>query len=314
MFNRKELKKVVLGLTPSVIGLVLCFNGLKSVEGDLDNRINEGIVYAQQRETSKEVQPDIEEEPAVIEVEEPVIVDEKIDAKDLIVIARDGLNAREDASADSDIITVYPFATRFTVDTIKGDWYKTNIGYVYKEYVMEYDEAIETGVVTTTDLELYDRLNSISNEPLNVGVVGISNLTYKDIQAFTSKYPGLRGIEEAAIRAEYEYGVNAFTTIAVAALESGYGNSQLAQDKNNLYGMNAQDHNPYELAYSYTNKYNSTMDFARILSKLYINKGLTTLSAIQKKYSSDPNWDEKVSDIINNIHYTVMSNREKSNN
>ena len=60
MFNRKELKKVVLGLTPSVIGLVLCFNGLKSVEGDLDNRINEGIVYAQQRETSKEVQPDIE--------------------------------------------------------------------------------------------------------------------------------------------------------------------------------------------------------------------------------------------------------------
>lgn len=318
MLNRKELKKVVIGLTPAVIGLVLCFNGLKSVEGELANEIKNGVVYGIENSVvtckSNMLEPINEVKEEVPEKEEiPEIVDEKIDAKEIIVISKSGLNVRTDNNTESDIVAVYPFATKLTVDTIKGDWYKVDKGYISSEYVMEFNQAVETGVISDIDLEIYDRLNSISTKELNPSVTGISNLSLKDIQAFTSKYPGLKGIEEAAIRAEYEYGINAFMSVAVAALESGYGNSQIAQDKNNLYGMNAQDHNPYGLAYSYNSKYNSTMDFAKRLSKYYVNKGLTTLSAIQKKYSSDSNWDEKVSGIISNIYNIVMSNREKEN-
>ena len=311
MLNRKkEVKKMVLGLIPSVIGLALCINGLKSVEGELENGVNNGVSFANQQTVVKEIKEEKVEEPKEVVVEEPVIVDTKIDNKDLIVISKSGLNVRKDAFKDAEIVAVYPFATRLTVDTIKGDWYKTDKGYIYKDYAIDFNEAIDTGKITETDLEIYDRLNSSeSTKELNVGVTGISNLTLKDIKAFTSKYPGLRGIEEAAIRAEYEYGINAFTTVAVAALESGFGNSKIAKDKNNLYGMNAQDHNPYNLAYSYKSKYNSTMDFARVLSKFYIDKGLTTLSTIQKKYSSDSNWDTKVSKIRSQIYSIAMSER-----
>lgn len=318
MLNRKDLKKVVIGLTPAVIGLTLCFNGLKNVEGELANDIKNGVIYGIENSVvnckSNTVEPInevIEELPEKEEI--PEIVDEKIDTKEIIVISKSGLNARTDNNTDSEIVLVYPFATRLTVDTIKGDWYKVDGNYIHSKYVMEFDDAIETGVITDIDLEMYDRLNNTSNKELNPSVTGISNLTLKDIQAFTSIYPGLKGIEEAAIRAEYEYGINAFMSVAVAALESGYGNSQIAQDKNNLYGMNAQDHDPYGLAYTYNSKYNSTMDFAKRLSKYYINKGLTTLSAIQKKYSSDTNWDEKVEGIISNMYNIVMSNREKEN-
>lgn len=318
MINRKELKKVVIGLTPAVIGLALCFNGLKNVEGELANEIKNGVAYGIENSVVKSisttVEPTNEVKDEVPEKEEiPEIVDEKIDSKEIIVISKSGLNVRADNNTDSEIVGVYPFATRLTVDTIKGDWYKVDKGYICNKYVMEFNDAIEAGVISDIDLEIYDRLNGDSNKELNPSVTGISNLSLKDIQAFTSKYPGLKGIEEAAIRAEYEYGINAFMSVAVAALESGYGNSHIAQNKNNLYGMNAQDHNPYKLAYSYNSKYNSTMDFAKRLSKYYVNKGLTTLPEIQKKYSSDSNWDEKVNGIISNIYNIVMSNREKEN-
>lgn len=318
MINIKELKKVVIGLTPAVIGLALCFNGLKNVEGELANEIKNGVAYGIENSVVKSisttVEPTNEVKDEVPEKEEiPEIVDEKIDSKEIIVISKSGLNVRADNNTDSEIVAVYPFATRLTVDTIKGDWYKVDKGYICNKYVMEFNDAIEAGVISDIDLEIYDRLNGDSNKELNPSVTGISNLSLKDIQAFTSKYPGLKGIEEAAIRAEYEYGINAFMSVAVAALESGYGNSHIAQNKNNLYGMNAQDHNPYKLAYSYNSKYNSTMDFAKRLSKYYVNKGLTTLPEIQKKYSSDSNWDEKVNGIISNIYNIVMSNREKEN-
>ncbi|WP_304576677.1 glucosaminidase domain-containing protein [Romboutsia ilealis] len=304
MLNRKNSMKVALGLIPSVLGLVLCFNGLKNVEGDLEK----SMIYAESKLSKVIEEATVKEEP-VKKVEEKKIEDKTIETKELIVTAKSGLNVREDANTESKINTVYPFASRFESNTIKGDWYKTREGYVHKDYVMEFESAIETGAITDKDLELYDRLYNKSFKELNVAVTGISNLTLSDIQSYTNIYPGLRGIEEAAIRAEYEYGINAFATIAVASLESGYGSSDIAKDKNNLYGMNAQDHDPYTLAYSYNSKYNSAMDFARVLSTGYINKGLTTLDSIQSKYTSDPNWGNKVNTIMQKIYNVVMGNR-----
>ena len=318
MFNKNYIRKVVPCLVPAVVGLVLCFNGLKNAEEELENITRSQAIFTDSKMARKIEEPEVKvEEPkevvnAVEEVKEPEIVDETIEPKELIVIAKSGLNVRKDANKDTDINTVYPFATRFTTDTIKGDWYKTDLGYVHKDFVMEFATAIDTGVVTELDLELYNRLNGTSDKELNVSVTGISNLTLKDIQSFTSKHPGLKGIEEAAIRAEYEYDVNAFATIAVAALESGYGSSDIAKDKNNLYGMNAQDHNPYNLAYSYNSKYTSAMHFAKLLDKGYISKGLTSLDTIQTKYTSDPNWDEKVNKIMSNVYNVVMNNRSKT--
>ena len=80
MLNRKkEVKKMVLGLIPSVIGLALCINGLKSVEGELENGVNNGVSFAHQQTVVKEIEEEKVEEPKEVVVEEPVIVDTKID-------------------------------------------------------------------------------------------------------------------------------------------------------------------------------------------------------------------------------------------
>ena len=53
------------------------------------------------------------------------------------------------------------------------------------------------------------------------------------------------------IKYQNKYGVNAVMAASCAALESGWGKSSIAQNKNNLFGMNATDANPSE-AVSYT--------------------------------------------------------------
>lgn len=52
---------------------------------------------------------------------------------------------------------------------------------------------------------------------------------------------GLKGLGEYFIKAESDYNINAIVLMAIACLESGYGTSELAQTKNNLFGLKADD-------------------------------------------------------------------------
>lgn len=54
----------------------------------------------------------------------------------------------------------------------------------------------------------------------------------------------LSGLGEAFVKAEKEKGVNALYMLGLACLESGYGNSYFAIERNNLYGWSAYDSNP----------------------------------------------------------------------
>lgn len=51
----------------------------------------------------------------------------------------------------------------------------------------------------------------------------------------------LMPLEDAFLAAEQEYGVSAVFLAAVAALESGWGSSDLAREKHNLFGWRSGD-------------------------------------------------------------------------
>ena len=55
----------------------------------------------------------------------------------------------------------------------------------------------------------------------------------------------LKGHGKDFIEAQNRYGVNALYLLAKAIHESNWGRSKIAQDKNNLFGINATDDNPY---------------------------------------------------------------------
>ena len=102
-----------------------------------------------------------------------------------------------------------------------------------------------------------------------------------------------------------KYGVNALIMYGNAVLESGWGKSQLAVNKNNLFGHGAADNNPYYGA----NGYSSVDDCIKYHAKVFISEGFCDPkdynaryygshlgdkeSGINVKYASDPYWGEK---------------------
>lgn len=132
-----------------------------------------------------------------------------------------------------------------------------------------------------------------------------SNATISDLDKIL-KDSKIKGTGKYFKNAEDIYGVNAYVLIAIAKLESQWGESQIARDKNNLFGFRAYDRAPYESAKSYESYKDSIYDVARYLSKNYLRPGATyfngySLEAVNKKYCTDFSWAGKLRNILNRI-------------
>lgn len=116
----------------------------------------------------------------------------------------------------------------------------------------------------------------------------------------------LRGTGEHFKRAEDIYGVNAYVLLAMAKLESGWGESRIARDKNNLFGFRAYDRDPYNSSESYNTYADSIYDVARHLSESYLKPSGQyfngfSLEDVNKKYCSDSSWAPKLRKIIKEL-------------
>ena len=102
-----------------------------------------------------------------------------------------------------------------------------------------------------------------------------------------------------------KYGINGALQYAMGIHESGWGKSSLSLDKNNLFGMNATDNNPYGNGTSFPTVeaginyhadrylswgYTDPLDDWRYFGAHVGNKG----SGMNVKYASDPFWGEKI--------------------
>lgn len=118
--------------------------------------------------------------------------------------------------------------------------------------------------------------------------------------------------------AEQEYGINGVFLASIAALESGWGTSSIALNKNNLFGYQAYDSSPYASAKQFET-YSEGIDLvARVLIKYYLNENGTgiyggdvadgryysgeTISAVNKHYASDSSWASSVYSIMKKLY------------
>jgi beta-N-acetylglucosaminidase len=121
----------------------------------------------------------------------------------------------------------------------------------------------------------------------------------------------LIGTGDAFKKAEAQYGTNALYFLAHAALESNWGKSRIAVDKNNLFGYGAVDSSPYESALKFesyekgiltvadkfiVNGYFNESDW-RFEGEHLGNKG----TGMNVRYASDPYWGQKISGIMYEI-------------
>lgn len=136
---------------------------------------------------------------------------------------------------------------------------------------------------------------------------GMSVLTHSDFTARQYERAwsclgagGLKGTGEALVRAEENHGVNSLVLSAIAFLESGGGNSRLAREKNNLFGLGAGGSDPYSNALHFSSRGECIDYTARIIRYRYLSRGAQlhrgdNLVAIGPNYAADPLWADKVS-------------------
>lgn len=184
------------------------------------------------------------------------------------------------------------------------------------KYFYEYTESNRSAILDKiiSDYKKGTRTNSVNNN--NPFYLYYLNLPFRSKTVYSASdlnnyinnvmksYPNskLKNLGQALKDVESKYGVNALLTLGIAINESGYGNSNIARTKNNLFGLQAYDANT-DAASSFASPADSVVDFA----KNYISRGYADPAdwryyggflgnknrGANVKYASDPFWGEK---------------------
>ena len=130
------------------------------------------------------------------------------------------------------------------------------------------------------------------------------NRLYSLMGANDSKLAGKGATFKAA---EQRYGVNALYLVAHSALESAWGRSKIAKDKNNFFGISAYDDTPYTSATKFDDVDSGIMGAARWINSKYLhNSGYPAngahlgnkASGMNVNYATAPYWGESIASIM----------------
>lgn len=186
---------------------------------------------------------------------------------------------------------------------------------------------IETMALHQSRMKRFDKLEKDLDEFIEKGSdeIDSDNLLYlTNKSGFTAvelesglKETRLEGLGVDFKKAEDSYGVNAILLMAMAKHETGNGTSFLANEKNNLFGFNAVDHDPINAASKFKTKGESIMHVAKYLRDNYLNKegkyynGIST-DGIGTLYASDPNWSKRVQGMMIEVSAYMLEEYERA--
>lgn len=134
---------------------------------------------------------------------------------------------------------------------------------------------------------------------------------------------GLEGLGVCFQRMEEKYSINSIILLSIAILESGYGLSKLAKEKNNLFGLDAND--SYKGTENYGGKYKSKEECIEAaafrIAKQYLEidvtcpwryiMGKVDLDSLGDRWCSNLDWADKVNRIAENINDIVGLETER---
>ena len=234
----------------------------------------------------------------------------KISEGSEVYITSDSAEIKVDNNEQSKKITTLFRNTKLKIIEIKNNWGKvfTNnqYGWIKIENVAsiyassDYNSGKENVTIATCDF------NMELNKP--------SGLSLEQFQKVLSDSNDKNNIFKDNAQYFYyienEYNINGIFVAAIGIHESGWGKSNIAKNKKNLFGYKAYDSSPYSSASTFDTYAEGIDLIARVLVKYYLNpKGTViyngetavgtyyngnTVSAVNQKYASDSNWANKV--------------------
>lgn len=240
----------------------------------------------------------------------------KIKSGDTVYSTPYTLALREENKKDAEVIITIKQDSKLKIIKKSNSWYYVQYdsyyGWVEQEcvtYINKNTNNYNNNNTKHSKAELLSKLNK------NMNLMQPSGLTLEQFKKVLSndsqdKNKVFEENAEYFYYIEQQYGINGVFVAAIGIHESAWGTSKIATNKKNLFGYGAYDMSAYSSAYSY-NGYAAGIDMiARVLVKHYLNPAGTsiyngevatgryycgrTLSAVNKKYASDKNWNNSV--------------------
>ena len=237
----------------------------------------------------------------------------KVKIGDKIYVTSDILALWSETSEDSRKITTLKQNDELKILEIVQNWYKISYknmkGWVKSECTTYVNHKLdEERTIKVNNQKTKQQLLSECNFSMKLNKP--SGLTLEQFKKVLNDEKDINKIftnnAEYFYYIEKQYSINGIFVAAVAIHESGWGTSEIALQKNNLFGYGAYDSNPYNGAYSFSN-YSESIDLiARVFVKYYLNPVGTsiysgekavgtyyngaTLNAVNVKYATDKNW------------------------
>ena len=232
---------------------------------------------------------------------------------DNLYVSQD-IELRKNTSLDSEYWTIVPkYYDVKTLEIINESWVKVlynnkTTGYILTDYLTSetltpgIDEmARKARIINKADYEML--LNEPSGLTLDDYKKILSNHSQDTNNVFKENY-------KAFYDAEKKYNINGVFLASIAIHESGWGKSNIANDKHNLFGFGAYDASPYESALTFETYAEGVDVVAAWLVNNYLNASGTVLndgtiakgtyynganvSGVNVRYASDPEWCLKV--------------------
>ena len=151
------------------------------------------------------------------------------------------------------------------------------------------------------EVETLDNINiEISIDDIVIDISDVTKISNATPDMIESALAGtwLEGYGSLYYELEHEYNVNAFLAIGNAIQETGWkGNSTLAVNDNNIYGMNNKKFDSKEDCINY---------YFRLINKHYVGEGYISLEQINGKYCPpDDTWDNDIYSIAKKLKSKV---------
>lgn len=169
------------------------------------------------------------------------------------------------------------------------------------KFVLEYKPAGGTPMIVASEVGKAPVSRSALTRQININWKDLtvpSNANGAILDAML-KDTNLKGLGDAFASAELVYGINSIFLISLAMHESGHGTSKLAKNKNNLFGYQAYDRDPYNSAKKFSEVEEGIFTVAGALKANYLTKGGKYFKGygivdINHYYASDKNWNNAI--------------------
>ena len=148
---------------------------------------------------------------------------------------------------------------------------------------------------------------------LDTNLLSASGASAWAIDEYLSANTPLPPLGAAFMAAEAKYGINARFLLGAALHESGWGTSDIARYKHNLFGYNAYDRDPYRYATAYATYAANINATAKFIKDFYLKPsgrwwgGQPTLRSMQQFWSSSHRWGASVMGVANSVHLDAFT-------